>query len=135
MAILKRKQNRAVHVEFMPLIDLVFSLVMFFAVSTTIVTPNQGIKLELPKANTVNQNKEALTLSVTADKKFFLNSREVQANQIEGIVKEIIRRDPHAQLIISGHRNVPYHIIIETMDSVRLGGCFDVVLEAEKINP
>lgn len=134
MAILRRKQARAIHLEFMPLIDLVFSLVMFFAVATTIVPPNQGIKIELPKANTVNENKEALTLSITADRKFFLNTREIQPSQLENIVKEIIKRDPHAQLIISGHRNIPYFIIVETMDKIRLGGCFDVVLEAEKIN-
>jgi len=135
MGILKRKRYREVHIEFTPLIDLVFSLVMFFAISTTIVSPNQGMKIELPKAETVNENKEALTLSITADKKFFLNSREIQPQFIQSIVKEIIRRDRHAQIIISGHKSVPYGTIIETMDNIRLGGCFDLILEAEKKTP
>ena len=135
MGMFKRKRYREVHMEFTPLIDLVFSLVMFFAVTTTIIPPNQGITIELPKAETVNENKQALTLSITSDKKFFLNSREVLPSQIESIVKEIIRRDKHAQIIISGHKSVPYETIIQTMDSIRLGGCFDLILEAEKKTP
>ena len=61
MKLFERKTRPKATLELTPLIDVIFILLLFFAVSTTLITNKQGIKLQLPEAETVNENKKGIT--------------------------------------------------------------------------
>ncbi len=53
-------------VEWTPLIDLVFTLLIFFAVSTALFFHEYGMKLQLPVAETASEhNQKGLVINVT----------------------------------------------------------------------
>ena len=83
------KRNKRFHVEVATsaLSDIMFFLLLFFLIISTLANPNV-IKVPLPKSD-VNEKteKQHVTLTVTANKKYFVNKVEVTR---EGIEKKLV---------------------------------------------
>jgi biopolymer transport protein ExbD len=62
--------------------DLVFLLLIFFMITSTLVSPN-AIKVSLPKANSQVTTKTTLSVSVTSDLKYYIEGNEVQREALE----------------------------------------------------
>lgn len=63
--------------------DIMFFLFLFFLIISTLANPNV-IKLTLPKADSnETTNKDHLSLSVTDDKRYFLNKDQVDFANLE----------------------------------------------------
>ncbi len=132
MSLFFKKKRKRAHLELTPLIDIIFILLLFFAVSTTLITNKEGIKLQLPEAESVHPNKEGVVLSIDDNQHLFLNKKALTLDHIQTQIKALLLKDPHTQIIINAHKATPYHIVIKVMDNIRLAGCFDVVLQAKK---
>jgi biopolymer transport protein ExbD len=79
------KRTRRFHAEVATssLSDIMFFLLLFFLIISTLANPNV-IKMTLPKSkNNEKTNKQNITLSVTEDKKFYLDKQEVAFDQLE----------------------------------------------------
>ena len=85
------KRNKRFHAEIptSSLSDIMFFLLLFFLIISTLANPNV-IKLMLPKAQT-NQatNKNHITLSVTEDKKYYLDKTEVPFENLKTEIQNI----------------------------------------------
>jgi biopolymer transport protein ExbD len=88
---MKIKRNRRFHAEVATgsLNDIMFFLMLFFLIISTLANPSV-IKLMLPKSE-ANQtlNKQPITLSVTADKHYFINESEVAFASIESSLQQL----------------------------------------------
>jgi biopolymer transport protein ExbD len=63
--------------------DIMFFLLLFFLIISTLVNPSV-IKLMLPKASITRAiTKQKIGLSVTADKRYYINKDEVPFDQLE----------------------------------------------------
>jgi biopolymer transport protein ExbD len=63
--------------------DIMFFLLLFFLIISTLANPNV-IKVPLPKSDANEKtNKQHVTLTVTADKKYFVDKNEVTRDAIE----------------------------------------------------
>ena len=79
------KRNKRFHVEVATsaLSDIMFFLLLFFLIISTLANPNV-IKMDLPKASAPDHTpQQHLTVSVTAEKKFFIDKEEVPFDQLE----------------------------------------------------
>lgn len=79
------KRNKRFHAEvaISSLSDIMFFLLLFFLIISTLANPNV-IKMTLPKSKTSEKtNKQLISLSVTEDKRFYLDKQEVAFDQIE----------------------------------------------------
>lgn len=79
------KRNKRFHVEVATsaLSDIMFFLLLFFLIISTLANPNV-IKVPLPKSDANEKtNKQHVTLTVTADKKYFVDKDEVTREAIE----------------------------------------------------
>ena len=85
---LRRKPRETAEVSTESLNDIMFFLLLFFLIVSTLVNPNV-IKLFLPSAQqTQVMAKQQITVSVTADKSYFINKVPVPFEQLEGRIKE-----------------------------------------------
>ena len=63
--------------------DIMFFLLLFFLILSTMVNPSV-VKLMLPKATTAQaMNKQQVTLSMTADKTYYINNKAIAGDQLE----------------------------------------------------
>ena len=79
------KRNKRFHAEVATssLSDIMFFLLLFFLIISTLANPNV-IKMTLPKSKTNDKtNKQYISLSVTEDKKFYLDKQLVSFEDLE----------------------------------------------------
>ena len=79
------KRNKRFHAEVATssLSDIMFFLLLFFLIISTLANPNV-IKMTLPKSqNNEKTNKQLISLSVTEDKRFYLDKDEVAFDKLE----------------------------------------------------
>jgi biopolymer transport protein ExbD len=80
---LRRRHRVHPEVATASLNDIMFFLMLFFLICSTLVNPNV-IKLLLPKAsNNKTLNKQPLTISVTSDLHYYINNREVPYESLQ----------------------------------------------------
>lgn len=103
---MKLRRNKRFHAEVATgsLNDIMFFLMLFFLIVSTVANPNV-IKILLPKSQS-NQtlSKKTVTINVTEDKHYFIDKREVSFDALESeILKEnaniidftVVLRFPH----------------------------------------
>ena len=79
------KRNKRFHAEVATsaLSDIMFFLLLFFLIISTLANPNV-IKVPLPKSNSnETTNKQHVTLTVTVDKKYYIYKEEISKDQVE----------------------------------------------------
>jgi biopolymer transport protein ExbD len=79
------KRNKRFHAEVATssLSDIMFFLLLFFLIISTLANPNV-IRMTLPKSKTNEKtNKQLITISVTEEKRFFLDKEEVAFEKLE----------------------------------------------------
>jgi biopolymer transport protein ExbD len=83
-----RKKHRDAEVSTDSLNDIMFFLLLFFIILSTMVTPN-AIKVALPEsqAKPTIDNVKPIHVAVTKDHKYFVDGREVQKEGLEAELK------------------------------------------------
>ena len=83
---LRRRHRIAPEVSTASLNDIMFFLLLFFLIVSTLVNPNV-IKLLLPKASAGQTiSKQPVTISITSDLQYYINNRPIQ---FEGLKDEL----------------------------------------------
>ncbi|WP_396156769.1 ExbD/TolR family protein [Flavobacterium sp.] len=91
------KRNKRFHAEVATssLSDIMFFLLLFFLIISTLANPNV-IRMTLPKSKTNEKtNKQLITLSITDEKRFFVDKEEVDFGQLED--RLLSKMDPAKQ--------------------------------------
>jgi biopolymer transport protein ExbD len=88
------RRNKRFHAEVATssLSDIMFFLLLFFLIISTLANPNV-IRMTLPKSKTNEKtNKQLITLSVTEEKQFFVDKEEVPFEKLEATL--LAKMDP-----------------------------------------
>jgi biopolymer transport protein ExbD len=87
---IKRKRHFKAEVSTSSLNDIMFFLLLFFLIVSSLANPNV-IKLLLPNSKSAqNLNKQQISISITKDKKYFIDNRQISFNDIEPLLKSRI---------------------------------------------
>ena len=96
------KRNKRFHAEVATssLSDIMFFLLLFFLIISTLANPNV-IRMTLPKSKTNEKtNKQLITLSVTEEKRYFIDKEEVLLGQLETRLLELMNPAKDQTVII-----------------------------------
>jgi biopolymer transport protein ExbD len=98
--------------------DIIFLLLLFFMLTSTLINPN-ALNLMLPRSNNQVQAKPMTTVSITKDILFYVDRKQVDIQQLETVIREKManRKDP----VVSIHadRSVPIEHIVTIMNIAR----------------
>ncbi len=88
---IERRKTRSAEVYTASLNDIMFFLLLFFLIISTLVTP-AAIKVALPNSKTSTEvvNKKSIQLAITADHRYFLNDKEILFEEIESALLAIV---------------------------------------------
>jgi biopolymer transport protein ExbD len=87
---IKRKRHFKAEVATSSLNDIMFFLLLFFLIVSSLANPNV-IKLLLPNSKSAqNLNKQQITISITKDKQYFIDNRQISFTDIEPLLKSRI---------------------------------------------
>jgi len=131
---IQRSKRFSAEVSTASLNDIMFFLLLFFLIISTLANPNV-IKIMLPKASsTQTVNKQPITLSITADRNYYLNKDAVLWDELEGRLTTYSQttQDPTVILRLASNLNVQDMVdVMSLCTKLKL----KMVLATEKVSP
>ena len=80
----KHKVNAAFSMSSMT--DIIFLLLIFFMLTSNFITPS-GLPVKLPSSKSSNIVMQKVTVTITSDLQYFVNSKRTSMNGIEGLLR------------------------------------------------
>jgi biopolymer transport protein ExbD len=99
---IERRKLRTVDVYTASLNDIMFFLLLFFLIVSTMVTPST-IRVLLPNSKTSEESvvKKQISLAITADHKYYLNKKEITFEEIQPKLAAMLKdKTKKEQLIV-----------------------------------
>jgi len=95
--------------------DVVFNLLIFFMLTSTLVHPT-ALKLLLPRGSTQTSAKPQTTVSVTMDQKYYVEQQPVTLEELEAILKQKLGSNPETYIALHVDRNAPFESAVKVMN-------------------
>jgi len=116
---LKRRNKVNVTFSMASMTDIVFLLLLFFMITSTMVAPN-ALKLLLPQSNNQTVAKAITTVSITADLKYYINDdgelKRVAFSEIEPHLQKMIRENEETYISLHADKSVPIEQVVNVMN-------------------
>ena len=115
---IRRRKNNHAQVEAGSLSDILFFLMLFFLIVSTLASPN-AIKLLLPKAATGQTvPKQMLNISVTAEGRIYLEKEEIQLDQLaQRLEIEKTKRD-NVNVVLRCDKSQTVEKLVQIVDAI-----------------
>jgi biopolymer transport protein ExbD len=115
--VIKRKRELQPEVYTSSLNDIMFFLLLFFLIVSTLVNPSV-IQLMLPKASADLQqmSKQTINLSISADLHYYLNDKPIGLNQIKPAIQQMIANTADATIILRADRSIQLQNLVTILD-------------------
>lgn len=95
--------------------DLVFLLLIFFMLTSTLVHP-QAIKLLLPQSKNQTSAKPLTTVSITKNHRYYVESKLVSFSQIEPMLQQKLGQNPDIYISLHVDESVPMKEVVKVMN-------------------
>jgi biopolymer transport protein ExbD len=119
--------------ELTPLIDVVFLLLIFFMVSTTFVSDEGGLAVELPRSENRDLIPEGrdVALAISADGTMQIDGEVHSLNELRRRLKATAEEDPSTMVVVRADKELAHGRVIEVMDLVRELGLTQFAIATE----
>lgn len=99
--------------------DIVFLLLIFFMVTSTLISPN-ALKLLLPQSSNQTNAKPLTTISITKNIDYYVNERgkliKVSFNEIEPFLQETLGSSQDVFISLHAEKSVPIEEVVKVMN-------------------
>ncbi|TXE04451.1 biopolymer transporter ExbD [Gelidibacter salicanalis] len=95
--------------------DIVFLLLIFFMLASTLVTTN-AIDILLPKADGKTENKKSVAVSITKDLNYYIDQRLVGESVLEYELKEALSNLDEPTIVLRAEKTVSIENVVKVMD-------------------
>lgn len=113
-----------------PMIDMVFILLIFFAVNASFVKES-GVEIERPSARSaVTQEQANIMIAVTENGEVWIDRQRVDPRSVRGHVERLHAENPEGAVVILADNKSRTGLVIEVLDQARLAGVENVAVAA-----
>nr|WP_294926093.1 biopolymer transporter ExbD [uncultured Flavobacterium sp.] len=95
--------------------DIVFLLLIFFMLTSTMVTTN-ALDLVLPKAKGKTDSNKNIAVSINKDLEFFIDKEQVSETDLESKLLSTFGEDKTKAIILRAEEGVPIEKAVEVLD-------------------
>jgi biopolymer transport protein ExbD len=95
--------------------DVVFNLLIFFMLTSTLVHPT-ALKLLLPKGSAQTSAKPQTTVSITADQRYYVEQQPVTLTELEAVLKEKLGNNPDTYISLHADKTVPFDAVVQVLN-------------------
>ncbi len=133
---LGRRPRRKPEVLMAPLIDVIFLLLIFYAVTTQFVS-DQRLKLKLPEAKTAEsagqgRQQKIPVVTVASDGTVWLDGARISDEKLESTLKRLVQSAPGKAVILKGDQGADYGVVVKVLDVARSVGAESIQMSAVK---
>ena len=95
--------------------DIVFLLLIFFMITSTLVTTN-ALDILLPKASGKTENKKSVSVSINKNLDFYIDFKEVAENNLEKSLLNLLSKQDNPTIVLRAEEGVPIEKAVLVMD-------------------
>jgi biopolymer transport protein ExbD len=107
-------------INIVPMIDVIFSILAFFIVSSLFLTRSEGLDVNLPQASTSQlQRTEQITVTINKKGQIFLNKKSLELAQLETEVRQLIVPKQTSIVTLKADAEVNHGTVVKVMDRLR----------------
>jgi|TARA_B110000977_G_C11050881_1_gene482257 biopolymer transport protein TolR len=132
----KPKRKLVAEINVVPYIDVTLVLMVIFMITAPLLM--QGVKVELPSANSApmdSTDQEPFIVSIKGDGTYWIDVKGINETQSLKTVKErvtkILRQKPQTPILVWGDTAVDYGSVVNLMSELQLAGATSVGLVTE----
>ncbi|MCS7045737.1 MAG: biopolymer transporter ExbD [Gemmataceae bacterium] len=122
-----RRRRRPLAFDMTPLIDCVFQLLIFFMLSSSLISPN--LRLTLPKASTGAPGESPeIVVSLTREGTIFVNNEPTPVAALTERLRPLVQRSQTKLVTFRGDEQAPYQFFVQVLDAARKAGAANMHL-------
>lgn len=95
--------------------DIVFLLLIFFMLASTLVTTN-AIDILLPKASGKTENKKSVAVNIKKDLTYYIDQKRVGESMLESELIAVLSNEEKPTLVLRAEKSVPVEHVVKVMD-------------------
>jgi biopolymer transport protein ExbD len=112
---LRSRNKVSVQFSMSGMTDIVFLLLIFFMITSTLIAPN-ALKLLLPQSKHQTTANPITTVSITRDAQFYIETRRVSISELETELYNRLKDEPEPTVALHVDENVPMKEVVKVMN-------------------
>ena len=116
---LRKRHREEAEVHTGPLNDILFILLMFFLIVSTLANPNV-IRLSQPKSKSDTKAKQTVVVSIDANKQFYVGTKRVTIEELKAQLQPFLAKElDQPSVVINADKSVPVDDVVAVMRVAR----------------
>ena len=133
----REKRQEEVGIDLTPFIDVVFMLLLFFVVSTTLFKGATQLGVQLPKADVQPLTKEGNTIEIGVDASgaYYLNGVSIGSASPDKLKKSLaakLAQNKSLAIVLAGDKKAPHQAVVSALEVTSQLGVTQVRIIAQK---
>jgi biopolymer transport protein ExbD len=109
-----------IDINILPMIDVIFSILACFIISTLFLSRSPGLPVDLPSAQTAEPKQSVqLNITIEPDGKMFLDRQPIELPNLQAALTEKIEPNSESVVIINADEKVEHGTVVKVMDRLR----------------
>jgi|TARA_B110001450_G_scaffold244384_1_gene256477 biopolymer transport protein ExbD len=95
--------------------DIVFLLLIFFMIASTLTKQLDTIEVKLPQAKGKTENRSAITVTINKNKRFYIDDIVVSKSRFQSQLLSILSKSDSRVIVLRAEKNVPIEEVVYVM--------------------
>lgn len=95
--------------------DIVFLLLIFFMIASTLTKQLDTIEVKLPLAKGKTENRIAITVTINKNKRFYIDDIVVAKSSLQSQLLNILSKSDSRVIVLRAEKNVPIEEVVYVM--------------------
>lgn len=121
-----------IHLDFVPMVDVLFNLLIFFLLATTIAQVERETQVALPFASAATPISAALReiiVNVDAEGRLIVAGQPIEAEALRGMIQGAVETNPEQKVSVRGDKATAYQNIVSVLDICKASGVQEPYLD------
>jgi len=114
---IQTRNKRSIQYSTASMSDLVFLLLIFFMLTSTLVAPN-AIKLLLPQSSSKTLAKQTITVYINDKAEFFIGENKVTKDQLQPLLSQELAGQLDGSVVLRSDQSVAVQHVVNVIDAV-----------------
>ncbi len=107
-------------INILPMIDIIFVILSFFIVSSLYLVKLETIPVNLPSAETSNQEKDSvIVVTLNIENNVFIDEKFIDASTLENEIKSKLKTSKNKKVILRADKGLKYGKVVSILDVLR----------------
>ena len=113
-------EEENIQINILPMIDVIFVILSFFIVSSLYLVRLETIPVNLPNAETANQEKDtAIVITLNLDNKVFIDEKIIDISLFENQLRSKLKNNNNKKVVLRADKSIKYGRVISILDIMR----------------